>query len=748
MTIQEINAKTEALLSELTLKEKIRMIHGNGLFQSGDVKRLQIPALRMSDGPMGVRHEFHNDDWIPVGNSDDYVSYLPCNSAVAATWNRELARNSGRALGEEARGRGKDVILAPGINIKRVPVCGRNFEYMSEDPFLTSQMAVPMIQGIQESDTAACVKHFALNSQETERVWVNAEIDERAFREIYLPGFETAVKEGNTYSLMGGYNLIRGTHCCENPMLLHEILRKEWGFDGAVITDWGALHDTKAAAEAPVDLEMSVTSDFGDYYLANPLRKAVHEGQIPEELVDRKVRNLIRLMLRLKMIDVVTEGTSARAVPCPDRKSGCYNTPAHRQAALETARESIILLKNEEKRLPLQPEKLKKLLVIGDNAERLHAAGGGSAEIKALYEISPLMGLKSQLGGNCQVTFARGYHIVPKDIRADVSWQKTSIDDEKADDSFMENRGITDEETREKQRLLREEAVVLAKEADEVLIIGGLNHDYDVEGYDREDLTLPYAQDELIEAVLDVNPNAVVVIRAGSPVSMGRWKDRARAIVWDWYSGMEGGNALAEVLLGKVNPSGKLPESLPYCLEDCPAPAVGEYPGRPLTEEEHARINAHLTETYAEGLLVGYRYFERRQIPVQFCFGHGLSYTTFACADLEITENSSPDAPVCMSLSVENTGDRTGMETVQVYVGRLDAGSQEPVKALWGFQKLSLKPGEKKRVEIPLPARAFQSWHTDAGAFVTDAGNYEIYAGSSLMDIRLKGRVNITKRTG
>ena len=353
------------------------------------------------------------------------------------------------------------------------------------------------------------------------------------------------------------------------------------------------------------------------------------------------------------------------------------------------------------------------------------------------------MGLKSQLGGNCQVTFARGYYIVPKDIRVDVSWQKTSIDDEKADDQFMEERGVVSEEVREKQRLLREEAVALAKEADEVLIIGGLNHDYDVEGYDREDLTLPYAQDELIEAVLDVRPDAVVVLRAGSPVSMGGWKDRAKAIVWDWYAGMEGGSALAEVLLGKVNPSGKLPESLPYDLESCLAVALGEYPGRPLTEKEHRRMNARLTEDYKEGLLVGYRYYERQGLPVQFCFGHGLSYTSFHYGDLKISESGRQEAPVRLSLTVENIGGREGMEVVQVYVGRTDALPREPVKVLCGFEKLSLKPGEKKPLELVLPERAFQSWHTDAGAFVTDAGVYEIYVGSSLEDIRLRGKALI-----
>lgn len=769
MKTETLREKIEGLLRELTLEEKVRMIHGAGLFRSGDVERLGIPGLKLSDGPMGVRQEFQNNDWLPIGNSDDFVTYLPCNSAVASTWNRALAGRMGQVLGEEARGRGKDVILAPGINIKRVPVCGRNFEYMSEDPYLTAQMAVPMIRGIQESDVAACVKHFALNSQETERVWVNVEIDERAFREIYLPGFEAAVREGGVLSLMGAYNLFRGKHCCENRELLNDILRREWGFDGMVVTDWGALHDTEAAANASVDLEMSVTDNFDEYFLAEPLFKAVREGYVDEAVIDEKVRNIIRLMLRLKMIDVAaapdvwksragdslpatvrgsagdkTEGQecpSVWAVPRTDRKSGSYNTNAHREASLAVARESIILLKNEGERLPLRPENCRKLLVIGNNAERLHAAGGGSAEIRALYEISPLMGIKALLGGNCEVTFAEGYYVVPKDIRADVSWQKSSIDEEKADDDFMRKRGVTDEETVEKQRKLREEAVALAKEADEVILIGGLNHDYDVEGYDREDLTLPYAQDELICEVLRVKPETVVVMRAGSPVSMAKWKDRAKAIVWDWYDGMEGGNALAEVLFGKVNPSGKLPESLPYRLEDCGAAALGGYPAGRLTEEEKGRMNAHLTGEYREGLLVGYRYYETCHVPVQFCFGHGLSYTEFLYENLKLEKGIGERELLRVTFQVENTGKAEGKETVQLYVEEKGRGRGEPVKQLRGFEKVSLRPGERKQVEISLPDLAFSKWSEKEGRFVKIPGTYVIHVGSSLEDIRLRGEV-------
>ncbi|HCT92332.1 MAG TPA: glycosyl hydrolase [Lachnospiraceae bacterium] len=765
-----LKEKADRLLKELTLEEKIRMIHGDGLFRSGDVKRLGIPALKMSDGPMGVRQEFHNESWIPVGRSDDYVTYLPGNSAVAATWNPALAGETGRVLGEEARGRGKDVILAPGINIKRVPVCGRNFEYMSEDPCLTARLAVAMIRGIQESDVAACVKHFALNSQETERLWVNVEADERTLREIYLPAFEAAVKEGQSHTLMGAYNLFRGEHCCENQGLLDGILRGEWGYEGAVVTDWGALHNTEAAARASVDLEMSVTDNFDEYYLAGPLLRAVRDGRVPERLVDEKAAHILLLMLRLKMIDVAeASGNAVRAVPRADRKAGCCNTPEHRQAALETARESIVLLKNEDGRLPLKAEKIKRLLVIGDNADRLHALGGGSAEIKALYEISPLMGIKNLLGGNCRVDFARGYYVESGTKEDGVNWQAASLEDkteesnvnwqtadpedriegkisETAEESPSRNGGenpreAVDADIRQKQRQLLEEAVALAKKADEVILVGGLNHDQDVEGLDRDSLALPYGQDELIEAVLAVRPDAVVVMRAGSPVSMERWSGRAKAILWDWYAGMEGGKALAEVIFGRVNPSGKLPESLPYSLEDSPALALGEYPGRKLTGEEAARMNARLTETYGEGRLVGYRYYEKYRVPVQYCFGHGLSYTSFAYSRLRIEKTDREDMPYLLALEVENTGSRAGKETVQVYVGREDSGPDEPVKALAAFRKLSLEPGEKQSVSVALPARAFQTWHTDAGAFVTDEGRYRVFVGSSLEDIRLRGEI-------
>lgn len=391
----EIEKKIKDLVSQMTLDEKIGMIHGDGLFRTKGVERLGIPEVTMSDGPMGVRNEFENAHWIAVGNNDDYVTYLPSNSAIASTWNREIARESGEVLGEEARGRGKDVILAPGINIKRSPLCGRNFEYMSEDPYLTGELAVPLIQGIQTKDTAACVKHFALNNQETERLWVDVEVSERALWEIYLPAFEKAVKKGKTMSVMGAYNRYKGQHCCENKELMTDILRDKWEFDGMSVSDWGAVHDTAAVAAGGLDIEMSVTDNFDEYFMAEPLKKAVESGEIPESLIDEKVQNIIRMLFRLHKMG---EG---------ERNPGSYNTQDHREAALGAARESIVLLKNEDKKLPLSRKETKKVLVIGDNGDRIHSNGGGSAEIKALFNGNQKASWWKRTGRLCEGIFCR-----------------------------------------------------------------------------------------------------------------------------------------------------------------------------------------------------------------------------------------------------------------------------------------------------------------------------------------------------
>ena len=596
-----IEEKIEGLLEQLTLEEKVGMIHGCGLFCTKGVERLGIPPLTMSDGPMGVRNDFENDTWKVIGNTDDYVTYLPSNSAIASSWNRETAGSCGSVLGAEARGRGKDVILAPGINIKRSPLCGRNFEYMSEDPYLTGELAVPMIRGIQEQDTAACVKHFALNNQETERLWVDVEVDDRALYEIYLPAFEKAVKEGDSWSLMGAYNLWHGEHCCESQELLNQILREDWRYDGAV-----------------------------------------KDGKVPEEWIDRKIRNILRLMFRIGKMDP------------KNRKPGAYNTFEHQKAVLDAARESVILLKNEEQMLPLDRKKTEKILIVGDNANRIHSNGGGSAEIKALYEITPLLGIKKLLGGNVQVDYVQGYD--PDDMEektSEINWQADSLKPlEKEDNSLSRKQQI-----RLRQEALRREAVEKAADYDTVLLIGGQNHNQDLEGMDREDMKLPYGQDELIYELLQVNPNVIVVMISGSPVEMP-WADQVKALVWQYYSGMEGGTALAEALFGEINPSGRLAETFPVRSGDCSAHSIGEFPGGKKVR-------------YEEGIFVGYRHYNTRGIPVLFPFGHGLSYTEFSIHDLHAeTETADGTCNVRLTLSVTNTGSRAGKETVQIYVGK------------------------------------------------------------------------------
>lgn len=699
--MKKLRAQAEELVQKLTLDEKIGMVHGAQLFQTKGVDRLGIPPLKMSDGPMGVRQEFQPSTWQTVGLSDDLVTYLPCNSALAATWNRLLAARTGSVLGEEARGRGKDVILAPGINIKRSPLCGRNFEYFSEDPYLTKELAVPFIQGVQNWDVAACVKHFAANNQETERLWVDVKIDEKALREIYLPAFRAAVEEADSYTIMTAYNKLNGTHCYANKHLLDDILRKEWGYEGTVISDWGGVHDTKMAAEAALDIEMSVTDNFEEYYLAQPLKKAIQEGEIKEEQLDEKVIHTLMLMMRMHIIEGAQENRP--------RKSGTYNTEEHRRETLQVARESVVLLKNEKQRLPLHPEKTKKLLVIGENAECVHSNGGGSAEIKALYEITPLMGIKTLLGGNAEVRFIKGYCRDGKVEKSDVNWQEASL--ENGGGSTKTGIASVDAALKAKRKSLRREAVELAAQYEDVILIGGLNHDCDSEGNDRADMKLPYEQDLLIKEVLKANPNTIIVMMGGSPVEMHKWINQAQAVVWNWYSGMEGGRALAEVLFGKVNPSGKLPETFYVRHTDCSAHAVGEFPGG---EAVH----------YTEGVFVGYRYNDTFHISPQFCFGHGLSYTTFAYSNPSVRWQNG----CCIvTLEVENIGELDGKETVQVYAAPVKRLEDEPVQQLKGFEKVTLAAGEKKNAEIVVE--------------VPEEKRVRLRIGSSSRDIRLEMEV-------
>ena len=708
--------KIKEIVAELTLEEKIGLIHGTGLFHTEAVERLGIPQLWTSDGTMGVRKEFKDDSWFDRGLSDDYVTYLPCASAVTSTWNRALAYKTGLVHGAEARGRGKDVILSPGINIKRHPLCGRNFEYMSEDPRVIEEMVVPYVKGVQENDVAACGKHFAANSQETARMSVDTNVDERTLNEIYFPGFKAAIDKANMYSIMGAYNKLNGEHCCTSKKLLNGVLRDKWGYDGAIVSDWGGVHNTEEAAECALDLEMDVTSEFDNHWMAKPLIKKIKDGELSEELVDKKVENILRLMFRLKMIGDESS----------NRKTGTYNTSKHQQAAYEVASESLILLKNEENILPLNPKKLGRVAVIGANANAVFADGGGSAEIKALYEVTPLMGIKKVLGGNVKVSYAPGYYVPGKGARPEISWQADST--KTVDENGVQVSLISEEERAARGAKCMAEAIELAKNSDTIIFVGGLDHDYDVEGLDRKDMKLPYNQNKVLEELLKINPNTVVVMVAGSPVEMP-WLADVKSLMWCYYAGMEGGTAIADALFGNINPSGKLAETFIKNEDQCSA-RMGETFG--LKD----------SVTYEEGVMVGYRYYDTENVPVNYCFGHGLSYTIFSYDD--ITVNADNDGNVEVSCVITNTGSVAGKEVVQLYVApKSDSKFTRPVHELKAFDKIMLEPGQSYEVKFALTSKDFSCYDCEAGDFVLQRGQYEIEIAASSRDIRLVGKCEV-----
>ena len=702
----------EELLSQLTTDEKLGMIHGNEIFATKGVESLGIPPFITSDGPRGVRKDFNPDNWNEIGQSYDYVSYLPCNTALTATWNRELAHQTGQVLGKEARGRGKDMILAPGINIMRTPLCGRSFEYMGEDPYLTSEMAVPLVQGIEENDVSSCVKHFALNNQETRRLDVDVDVDERALREIYLPAFEAAVKRGKAKGLMGAFN---GLWTSGNYDLCTTVLRKEWGFEGILVSDWGGVHSTKEAAMNGLDMEMSVTDNFNEYYMADPMKEALEKGEVSMEMIDEKVRHILHVMNELHMLD-------------GERKAGTYNDYRDKESLRRTAEESVVLLKNDKKLLPLDSKKIKKLLVVGENANRMHAPGGGSAEIKALYEITPLMGLHMLLGGNTQIIYKPGYYNedignIWANTEESGNGQADSLEQDKQDSPAPKEVSKSEEKAARQARMNQEymaDALEAARDADAVIYIGGLTHDYDTEGQDRTSMKLPYDQDKLICELLKVRPDTIITMVAGSPVDMSAWSSQASTLLYSWYAGMEGGYALAEVLFGHVNPSGHLPETFPVSEKDCPAVVLGEFPGGDKVR-------------YGEGIFVGYRYYDTYDVAPAFPFGYGLSYTDFCLAGL--TVKTAGDKEVEVSFHVSNIGDRAGAAVPQIYVSDKTPKVKKAQKELKAFDKIYLEPGETKQITMQLHADAFSYYDVEQKAFVADAGTYAILLGKSAGEI-------------
>jgi len=684
-----VDVRVDDLLSRLTPDEKILLVHADSKFTTAAIPRLGIPQRWLSDGPHGVREDIGPHDWRPAGRTDDFSTSMPVGIALAATWNLDLAREYGSVVGQEARARGKAIMLGPAVNIMRTPLCGRNFEYFGEDPFLAARMVVPWIRGIQAEDTAACVKHYALNNQEWERGTIDVEVDERTLREIYLPAFEAAVKEAGVLTVMGAYNRFRGQHACHNDYLINQVLKGEWGFRGLVMSDWSGTHDTRQAALYGLDLEMGTNKPYDQFYLATPFRELLEKGEVPMSVLDDKVRRNLRVMFETKAFD--------------GRPPGSINTAAHQQAARRVAEEAIVLLKNEGGLLPLDPARVRSIAVIGENAVRKHAHQGGSSEIKTPYEVTPLDGITGRVP-DVKVTHAMGYR--------SGAWGTTGLP------------ASPDEET------LIARAVEVARQADVAVVVGGLNHDryLDTEGTDRKDLALPGRQAELIRRVAEANPRTVVVLVSGGAVDVEPWLGKVPAVVQAWYAGMEGGNALAAVLFGDVSPSGKLPATFPRKLADSPAHALGAYPG------------AHGTVRYEEGLLVGYRWFDAKAIEPLFPFGHGLSYTSFAYSGLKLVEGTKPEGPVLtVQVDVANTGGRAGAEVVQVYVQDVQSTLPRPQKELKGFEKVMLKPGEKATVEIPLGADAFAYYDPAKKGWIAEAGEFRVLVGSSSRDIRQQG---------
>jgi beta-glucosidase len=683
---QPVETRVEDLLSRLTLAEKISILHADSKFTTAAIPRLGIPRRWMSDGPHGVREDVGPDTWAVAGHTDDFSTAMPAGICLAATWNPELGYSEGEAIGQEARKRGKDIMLGPGVNILRTPLCGRNFEYLGEDPFLTSRMAVGYIRGAQSQDISSCVKHFALNNQEFGRGTINVEVDDRTLHEIYLPAFKAAVQEAGVWSVMGAYNEFRGQHCCENDLLLNKILKDDWGFKGLVMSDWAGVHDTREAALNGLDLEMGTETNYNDFFLAQPYLDGLKSGAFPMAGLDEKVRRNLRVMFATHVFDA-------------DRKTGSLNTAAHETVARRVAEEGIVLLKNENHALPLDAKTLKTIAVIGENATRLQAHGGDSSGIKAFYEITPLQGILNRAGKNVNVIYSEGYR---------------------------KNGGAD----------LTERAVAAAKSADVVIYIGGLNHDkgFDCEGQDRTDLKLPYGQDELISKIVAANPKTIVVLE-GTMVEMDSWLGQVPAVLQAWYPGMEGGNALAKVIFGDVNPSGKLPATFPKKLSDSPAHALGNYPG------------TNGTVTYAEGLLVGYRWFDAKKIEPLFPFGFGLSYTTFKYSNLKLVEpdGGTNGTIVTAQFEIENTGAVAGAEVAQLYVHQENPGVQRPEKELKGFKKVFLQPGEKQTVSIPLAQNAFAFYDAGKKGWDAEKGGFKILVGGSSRDIALQGGYHLAE---
>ncbi len=699
---QPIEVRVQDALSRMTLEEKVKLCTAQSKFSSHGVPRLGIPEIWMSDGPHGVREEIQWDSWSNAGFTNDSCTAFPALTCLAATWNPEMSALYGKNIGEEARYRRKDILLGPGCNIYRTPLNGRNFEYLGEDPYLASVMVVPYIQELQKNGVAACVKHYALNNQEKWRGHIDVQLSDRALYEIYLPAFKAAVQEGGAWSIMGAYNKVRGEHACHNDLLLNRILKEEWGFDGCVVTDWGGTHDTREAVFNGLDIEMGsytngLTSGrdfaYSDYFLARPYLQGLQSGEYPLSTVEDKAARVLRLIFRTAMYR--------------NRPWGSFTSEAHYEAARQIGTEGIVLLKNEPVKrqqpalLPIDPSRYEKILVVGDNATRRLTEGGGSSELKVKHEISPLQGLVELYGD--KITYTQGY-AAGRPRYGKVEQPRVDTDS------------------------LYRKALELAADADLVIFVGGLNknHEQDCEAGDRVQYSLPFGQDRLIPELAAINPNLVLVLVSGNAVEM-KWVDEVPAIVQAWYLGSEAGHALADVLGGAVNPSGKLPMSFPVKLTDNGAHAFDAlcYPGDSIRVE------------YKEDILVGYRWHDTKKIPALFPFGHGLSYTTFSYGKATLSSSSlAADGSITVTVPVKNSGDRPGKEVVQLYIGDNKSSLPRPKKELKAFDKIALNPGEEKTVTFTITPDDLKYFDDARHEWVAEPGKFTLYIGASSADIR------------
>lgn len=710
-----IEQRVEDALSRMTLEEKVRILHAQSKFSSAGVPRLGIPELWTTDGPHGIRPEVLWDEWDQAGWTNDSCVAFPALTCLAATWNPEMADLYGRTIGEEARYRGKDVLLGPGVNIYRTPLNGRNFEYMGEDPYLAAKMVVPYVQGLQDNGVAACVKHYALNNNEVNRHTTNVILDDRALYEIYLPAFKAAVQDGGAWSIMGAYNLYNDEHLCHNQRMLNDILKGEWGFDGVVISDWGGTHDTRQAITNGLDLEFGSWTNglsagtrnaYDNYYLAKPYLDLIKSGEVGTEELDDKARRVLRLIFRTAM-----DSRPGYGALCADE---------HYDAARRIGDEGIVLLKNDNATLPLKLDGTKKILVVGENAVKMMTVGGGSSSLKAQHEISPLDGLRAAVPAGVEVEYVRGY---VGDVTGEYNGVTTGQDlkDDRSADELIA------------------EAVAKAKDADYVIFFGGLNKSdhQDCEDSDRAGLELPYDQDRVISALAKANPNFAVVNISGNAVAMP-WVKEVPAIVQAWFLGSEAGNSIADILLGKVNPSGKLPMTFPVALNDNGAHATGSYPGVKRDDSDIWDLE------YKEGILVGYRWHDTKKIKPLFAFGHGLSYTDFAYgkATADATDMTA-DGTITITVPVTNTGKVAGEEVVQLYISDPKSSLPRPAKELKGFKKLSLKPGETANAVFTITADDLSFFDPAKHEWVAEKGKFVASVGAASDDIKSTVNFNL-----